>query len=472
MIMKKFNSVFKWRNPLSLLVGILALVIWFSVIFKIAPWEKNKVIKWDVIDYYGYVPATFIYHDLSFKFKNKLPFELSSQIWGKKNEYSGAYIQKMTMGVGIMYTPFFFIAHIHAKIAGYDADGYTMPYSLWLVIGSVVYAFLSLLVLRKILLRYFTDLVTAITLITIFFGTNLFVYTVYRGQMSHIYSFFMISVFILYTLKWHDKPNWFKTIVLGVTGGIIVLIRPTNIILPAFLFILYQLYDRQTFLAKRQLFTKNWYMIGGLIIIAFMMLFPQLLYWKTFTGTWIFKSYGKEGFFFTQPHILDGLFSYRNGWLVYTPVMALAIAGIPILFKKMKVFFWPLAAFLPLQIFIVFSWWSWWYGGSFGSRPMVDTYALLAIPMALLIREALRSKIWIYLSLLALLAFFIRLNIFQSKQFNMSLLHYDAMTKEVYWKIWNTDKFPKDYDKMIRKPDYKSALEGKPEILTPAPEKK
>lgn len=462
----------KWRNPLSLTVGFLALIIWFTYIFNLSIWKKNQVIQWDIISYYSYVPATFIYHDLSFKFKNKLPKDFPGKIWGRKVESTGAYVQKMTLGLAIMYTPFFLAGHVHALLGGYDANGYTEPYSMWLVIGSVIFAFLALLVLRKILLRYFTDLVTAITLIIIFFGTNLFYYTVHMGQMSHVYSFFIISVFIYYTLLWHDKPTLVKTLILALSGGIIVLIRPTNIVLPMSVFIFYNLYNQATLKAKYQLFIKNWYFIIIIIVVAFSIVFLQLLYWKTYSGEWIYKSYGKEGFFFSQPHILDGMFSYRNGWLIYTPVMILAILGIPLLFKKLKEYSWVLVAFLPIQLFIVYSWWCWWYGGSFGSRPMIDTYALLAIPMALVIREALRSKIWIYLPLLALLAFFVRLNVFQTKQFSITLLHYDSMTREVYWEIWNENKFPKDYDKMIRKPDYNSAVEGKPEILTPAPEKK
>jgi len=462
----------KLRNPLSLTVGFLALIIWFSFIFNLSIWKKNQVIQWDIISYYSYVPATFIYHDLSFKFKNKLPKDFPGKIWGRKVEATGAYIQKMTIGLAIMYTPFFFLGHIHAMIGGYDANGYTVPYSMWLVIGGVIYAFLALLVLRKILLRYFTDLITAITLIIVFFGTNLFYYTVYMGTMSHVYSLFLISVFIYFTMLWHDKPTLFKILILAISGGIIVLIRPTNIIFPLTVFIFFGLYNKITFQSKLHLFLKNWYLLAVLIVVAFSIVFLQLLYWKTYSGDWFYKSYGKEGFFFNNPHILDGMFSYRNGWLIYTPVMFLSILGIPLLFRKLKEYSRVLVIFLPIQLFIVYSWWCWWYGGSFGSRPMIDAYPLLAIPLALLIREALRSKIWIYLPVLALFAFFVRLNVFQTKQFSITLLHYDSMTREVYWEIWNKNKFPKNYDKMIRKPDYKSAVEGKPEILTPAPEKK
>jgi len=39
--------------------------------FNVKIWKNpTRVIQWDVIDYYGYLPAAFIYHDISLKFKD------------------------------------------------------------------------------------------------------------------------------------------------------------------------------------------------------------------------------------------------------------------------------------------------------------------------------------------------------------------------------------------------------------------
>ena len=82
-----------------------------------------------------------------------------------------------------------------------------------------------------------------------------------------------------------------------------------------------------------------------IIFFAFLVWIPQLLYWKTVTGNYLFYSYADEGFFFLNPQILKGLFSYRNGWLIYSPVMFFALLGIPFLYRYAKDFFLPVMLF-------------------------------------------------------------------------------------------------------------------------------
>ena len=49
----------------------LVLISAIYVDFNVKIWKTpGRVIQWDVIDYYGYLPAAFIYHDISLKFKD------------------------------------------------------------------------------------------------------------------------------------------------------------------------------------------------------------------------------------------------------------------------------------------------------------------------------------------------------------------------------------------------------------------
>ena len=448
---------------LSKILVLISAIIWLWLVHKESAWEKNSVIQNDVIGYYSYLPATFIYKDLTFKFKKNLPKDFPGKIWGKKLPSKDGYVQKMTMGVSILYSPFFFIAHQHAKLMGYDANGYTEPYSRWLVYSAIFYALMAMILIRSLLLKYFDQITTSLTLIILFFGTNLYYYSIYRGAVSHVYSMFLISAFIWITIKWHEKPKLTTSILLGLTGGLITLIRPTNAIV--FIFpILYQVYNKQSLNDKLSLMIKNWGKLLVVLIMSFLVVSILLIYWKVITDQWLYFSYGDEGFFFLNPHVINGLFSFRKGWLIYTPLMALAIIGIPILFKKLKDFALPISIFFFLNIWVIFSWWTWWYGASFSSRPMIDSYPILAIPLALIVSYLLKKK-WMAIISIGIIVFFVRLNIFQTNQYRSTLLHYDSMTKEAYWAIWNRNHFPEDYSKLIQEPDYNSALKGEKEKL-------
>ena len=129
-------------------------------------WKQNETqFVWDVNNYYAYLPGAFIHKDLTFSYNH--PYWMTTAP-------NGAKVQKGTCGMSIMYLPFFLIGHKIAINTNVPQDGYSGPYSEMIHYGTLIYAFLAFLLLRSILARYFRDGVVAITLLCVFFGTNLF----------------------------------------------------------------------------------------------------------------------------------------------------------------------------------------------------------------------------------------------------------------------------------------------------------
>ncbi|MBI9054199.1 MAG: hypothetical protein JEY96_10315 [Bacteroidales bacterium] len=454
------NNIFS-KNRLSLYVVLFSIFVYVWTVFNISSWERNKVIIHDIISYYSYLPATFIYHDLSFEFTDDLTDEVKSKIWYLKDP-NGARVQKMSMGLSIMYSPFFLIAHQIAKFFGIPATGYSWIYSLFLVLSSLFYFFVSLIFLRKILLRFFDDKSTALTLLILAFGTNILFYVTNESPMSHSYNFFLFVLMIYQTLKWHDNPTFKMAFYIGIISGLITIVRPSNIIIlliPLF----YGIWNKETFIQKLQVLIQKWYQVLIILALTVLIFSPQMFYWKHITGDYWYYSYGDEGFFFLSPKIFKGLFSFRKGWLIYTPVMIFAIAGIPLMFRQLKNFAVPVSLFFVLNIYIVFSWWCWWYGGSFGMRSLIESYAVLSIPLALFIKNAFQKKRLLKISTIVLMFLLISLNTFQTLQYRRTVIHWDSMTKEAYFAVFGKLKFPENYQDLIESPDYRSAKKGEPE---------
>jgi hypothetical protein len=456
-INRTFNHVLQ-NHHLSrwTILFIILICGWYGI--NLDTWGKNKIIQNDVVSYYAYLPAAFIFNDLGFEFIKDLPDDFEGTIW-LQTAPSGKPVLKMTMGLAILWTPFFLIANIIAQISGSSALGYSWPYSLSIFIATLVYLMVGLVFLRKLLLRYFSEVVSASVMLILVLGTNLMYYVVSEPGMSHVYNFCLITAFLYYTIKWTEKPGLKYSLVLGVIGGLIVLIRPVNILVIIFPLLVgirswHQLTNR---------IITYWRFILAAAGLAFLMVLPQLIYWKMQTGHIIFNSYLEEGFFFQKPEIIHGLFSYRKGWLLYTPVMALSVTGFIWMRQKASELFYPILLFTALFVYVVYSWWCWWYGGSFGSRPMIDIYGVMAIPMAACLDKAGRSKKWIIGLVAFLILAMISLNQFQMKQYRSSLLHWDSMTKEAYWGIFGKTRWPEGYDQMIKTPDYEKALQGKKE---------
>lgn len=439
-------------------ISILLIVIiagWYGI--KVSKWQTNDIINHDAVSYWAYLPATFIYHDLSFNFTSYLPEDFEGRIWTHSAE-NGNQVLKMTMGNSVLWTPFFLLAHGYAHISNYHADGYSLPYSISIFIAGLFYLAVGLIFLCKALKFYFSDLIISLVLILLVFGTNLLHYAVIEPGMSHLYSFCLFSIYLFITIKWNQNFSWSYSMLLGLLTGLIVLVRPSNIIVFLVPF-LWGVTSFKNFKEKLQVLINNKYRIITAVLIAFVVFSLQMIYWKSITGKLFYYSYGDEGFFFLHPHIIDGLFSYRKGWLIYTPVMFFALFGFWYLWKQVPASFWSVLVFLIVNVYLVFSWWCWWYGGSFGARVMIESYAFLSLPLAAVIKRISESRKVIRGAWIIIFCMLVWINIFQMRQYRISLLHWDSMSKKAYWGIFLKGYFPDNYEEMLDPPDYEKAKE-------------
>lgn len=195
-------------------------------------------------------------------------------------------------------------------------------------------------------------------------------------------------------------------------------------------------------------------------VVAFIIWIPQLLYWKITTGSYLYYSYQDEHFFFNDPVIMKGLFGFRKGWLLYTPIMIFSFAGIFLLRKKLPSFFFAVLIYVVLNTFIILSWWCWWYGGSFGARAFIDSYGLMAIPLGTVLLYLWNERKTLFFGLIVICSFLTYFNQFQTRQYIAGSLHWDAMTKEAYWNNFLSLHVVGNYEQLLDHPDYQAAKKG------------
>jgi len=130
------------------------------------------------------------------------------------------------------------------------------------------------------------------------------------------------------------------------------------------------------------------------VIVFLLMISIQFVYWKWVSGHWIVYTYGEEGFDWFQPHIIDGLFSFKAGWLIYSPIMILSIIGFVHLFKNHREHFYSTLVFSLIFCYICFSWKEWWYGASLGQRSMIQAYPILAFPLTAFVEQVFKKRLW------------------------------------------------------------------------------
>ena len=431
------HSFLKITNKYSLLAIALYALIAFTHRDTFRPYLKtNKVIAYDMAGYYTYIPALFIYNDWQFEFLRKsvrIPF---APVKAPTTSGKTVRLNKYSIGPAILNTPFFLLGHLEAYFWMVPRDGFSYTYLFWMITGCISYIILALFLLRSILLRYYRDIPVAITLLALGLGTNLLYYTVYEFLMSHTYSFFLFALTLYLGIRWLEQPKFWVMAAWALAGGVLAITRLPNMVfflVPVF----WAVHSFSTLVERLQLYQKHWKSVALGLCIFTIPFIPQFLYWYSQTGYLLINPYGSNGehFFFRHPMIAEILIGYRKGWLIYTPIMIFGFLGFRTLLKEQKELFSPLFLYTLINIYVVSSWHSWWYGGSFGMRALIECSVALSIPMTAFIQAVGKNSISSHLTAIIISAF-IGLNIFQSYQYYHGLIHCAAMSRKSYWAVF------------------------------------
>lgn len=397
-----------------ILILLVLSLLCSSAIYFIAQGFNQRYFKSDAWGYYIYLPSFFIYHDaLTMRHAASAiwQYELSHEFFQAMRLDNGNYVFGYTGGVAAMQAPFFFIAHAIATIFGLRADGYSPVYQYFIIVSGFFWGLWGVLNCYRILSRYFGITVSIITCLVLVFATNLYNYMFWENGMTHVYSFFLISACLVGCIDFLAAPAYSRAAALGLALGLLVLIRPTNCIVILPLVLLGTSLTSAALSDRWHFAIRHWQMIGLAAILAVIPFAMQTIYWRWATGVFLFNPYAHIGykFFFLRAHIHYGLFSVSKGWFFYSPVMLLIFPGLLVMFFRPRVVLHPLVLllYLSLHVWIVYSWQVYDYGSAYGARPLVDTYALLAIPLGccldLLFRRRL-SRIFALVTLTLLVA--------------------------------------------------------------------
>lgn len=377
---------------------VVSITILISTFFYFNYGKESYTFYGDALGYYSFLPSAFIYHN--FEKIDSLPTDkgIDEQIingvkgfvnYGPPSE-KGFHMNQYTVGVALMELPFFVLAHGYEFVRGFPLNGYSTNYHYAIKLCAFVYSLIGLLFTFLVLIRFVSKDVARITVSLLLIGTNLFWFTFHQAGMAHIPIFMLFAIVIWSTLKLHDNPKFKYFILLGFASGFIALIRPSDLILLLFPF-LYLVYDKSSLSNKLIFLYENKIKIVIAILFFALPIIPQLIFWKTYTGHFIYDGYHGQGFTWSFKYLPKGLFSSNNGWLFYSPIMIFSLVGY-LFFRKFKSVFLSLIIIFPIYIFVIYSWWCYTYINGLGSRPMIHLYPLLAIPFAIFISWLFEQK--------------------------------------------------------------------------------
>lgn len=363
---------------------IFVLVVSFFTYVKYHRYHQGLsiVVSSDAEGYNQYLTAIFIHKDV---FNQPFSFVMED----------GRFFNKYTYGVALLQLPFFIIAHGVSIIFNLPHEGKINAYIIGVILCGVTYAYLGLILLFKLLRRKFSFRTSLFSLLIIFLGTNLVFYTYREPGMSHVYAFFLISLFIFSVHKYYDHPGWKAAVLMAVSIGILGLIRLPHLIVGIYL-ILFRVSSLKDIKKNIHFLRSYWVPLLILPVPLIILYIPQSLYWHTLTGNYFVNPYHyslvEEGFFFwNNPQFKTVLLGPQGGWLLYSPLVLLAFGGVVYQFRKKVGSPWAVLVITAITAYLYASWWMPTLAASFGHRGFVDIYPVLVFPMAWLIDRILKS---------------------------------------------------------------------------------
>ncbi len=415
------------------IVVLLTLVFAFTTadkIDKINTGEKTCNCAYDGFGYYMYLPHLFEFGHLNIKkdwaqeLQNK--YCNGAYAYQLEQHWTGNNIDIYHMGLSIVLLPSYTIADVFARAFGYPTDGFSYPYMVAYLLNVLLFIFLGLFYLRK-LLRVFTDDIRAsIIVVLVAFGSNAYFTFNHQYDLPHLYVFVLNAASFYHLMRYYKDDQkrslWISSLLFGLT----VCMRPTQALFGIIPFILLlKKHGKSLVFLKKLAFYPAFALFWNI---------PQILYWKIIGGEFIILNLHTEDIALSDPNLLDFLFSYRKGWLLYSPLFLLLPIGWWLMYQKDRVLFAATLSFSVLYIYVMSSWECWWYAASFGQRVMVDVYPILALPLVFLANKIQKPVLGAFTGVFVLACVY--LNLFQSRQVELGILDGYRMSKEQYWHIF------------------------------------
>ena len=293
-----------------------------------------------------------------------------------------------TIGPAIVWSPFFAVGHataVRLRASGVDVatDGTSYPYRQAVCVASLFYGLLGCWFVYKLARLFFPGRVVTPAVVLTILGSFMLWYLVKEPSMTHAASMASAAGFMWMWAATQQtrRPRDWAT--LGLLIGLAALIRWQNVLfalLPA--------------LDALRAFIGAWRAgdrarlqrtaIGSAIFVACLVaaFLPQMLAWRAIYGTMIARSPVGPQIRWTDPHVVDILWSARNGLFSTTPIVYLGAIGLGLFALARPSVGMPALAAVAVMVYFNACIQDWWGSDGFGARRFDGLIPLVALGLA------------------------------------------------------------------------------------------
>jgi hypothetical protein len=215
--------------------------------------------------------------------------------------------------------------------------------------------------------------------LTLLLGTPLAVYGPAVYTMAHLPSAVATSLLVASVLWLERDPRPQRALLAGLALGLVFLVRWQDAVFSLLLWI-----PLAPFLGRRRDLPRLAKLLAAIAAGGLAMALLQLHVWHLELGSWLTMPQGGDYMRWSQPRLREFLLSGYSGLLAWSPVFALATAGLLLPWRCRLSPRWRVAALavLVVEVYVDAAVRDWWGGDSFGARRMTSCVPLLAVGLA------------------------------------------------------------------------------------------
>src|ERR1700731_2843116 len=361
----------------------------------------NPTVHGDGVGYYAYARAILIQHNLRFEedWRHANRFFSASRVEGEQlrpEEYTptGYVNNHFTVGPAILWAPFLILAHCVVLItrafgSHISADGFSQPYVVAMAFGTAFYGFLGLLLSFLLARKYVRDRWAFLATVGIWLASSLPVYMYFNPSWSHAHSAFTVALFLWFWERTRGSRKLLQWIGLGLIAGLMV-----DVYLPNGVFLLVPMIEgllehRSLWKGARWDVQRRVFIAEAAFIISILIaLLPTFITRKLiFGGFFRLGAYTELPWDWSAPHWRQMLFSADHGALSWTPVLALALIGLFVGSRGVRVISMYLGMGAAPFYYVIASYPYWDGMASFGNRFLISLTAIFVFGLALLLER-------------------------------------------------------------------------------------
>ena len=371
----------------------------FAALFAIglaAQIQLGARLQSDGFYYYAYLRSIAFDRDLNFTNDYTLlglqDHPQLFQLTRTKHAQSAASI-----GPAILWAPFAAAGHVvaralHVRHPDVDVNGISYPYRQALCVAGLFYGLLGCWFCFRVTRRFFAAAIAGPAVALVVAGSFLLWYFVKEPTMTHAPSMMAVAAFTWCWLWWRARafePSAGRTVrfkawaVLGIVAGLMTLVRWQNA-----LFAVVPLCDAAIVLV-RSVRTSDGpraldVVLGGVVFtaaatIAFV---PQMIAWHSIYGSWLAVSPLGPQIRWSNPQLVDILWSSRNGLLSWSPILYVAAIGLGIFAVTQPSAGIPLLVAVAAMTYFNAAIQDWWGSDGFGGRRFDGTIPMFCLGAA------------------------------------------------------------------------------------------